>query len=67
MLIFSYRYAELEPVHAGGVAIAQFHTAGTHVGNEGAWYGIAVAEGIEYLRTDMDAILVVTLIFIQRE
>ena len=57
----------MEPIHAGGVAVTQFHTAGTHICDERTRYGTSIAVGIEDLRTDMDTILVVTFIFIQCE
>ena len=65
-LIFSQRYTELIPVNAGGIAIAQFYTTGTHVGDETIGRSRTIAIGIEYLGRDVHLVLVVALILVQR-
>ena len=61
VLVLDEGDAELIPVHARRVAIAQFHAAGTHIGDEAVVGGRAVTEGFEDLRTDAHLVLIITL------
>ena len=59
--------AELVPVDACGVAVAQFHTAGAHVGDETIGRSCTVAVGIKNLWRDAHLVLEVALILVEGE
>ena len=65
MLVLYQRDTELIPVHTRGVAITQFHTAGSHIGDEAVIGCRAVTEGFEDLRTDAHLILIIALKLIE--
>ena len=67
VLILHKGHTELEPVHSRSITIAQFHTAGTHIGDEAVFWGCTVTVGFENLITDAHLVPEVVFKLVQRE
>ena len=66
-LILYQGHTELIPVHRRGVAITQFHVAGTHVGDVTVLRGYPLTVGFENLITDAYLVLEVVFKLVHRE